>query len=109
MDSFGRPWPEESAWAKGGPLHAIEVRAALFHTQGGLRTDAAARVLREDGAPVPGLYAAGGTAAGLSGDGATGYLSGNGLLHAVVSGRWAGEAAAEEAARVGPGPAASAL
>jgi 3-oxosteroid 1-dehydrogenase len=32
-------------------------------TKGGLTTDAAARVLREDGTVIPGLYAAGNTSA----------------------------------------------
>ncbi|CAK0898330.1 unnamed protein product, partial [Prorocentrum cordatum] len=94
-DGFGRPWPRESPFGGvPGALHAVRVRAALFHTQGGLRCDASQRVLRADGSPIGGLFAAGGTAAGLSGHDALGYLSGNGLLHAVVSGRWAGRAAA---------------
>jgi fumarate reductase flavoprotein subunit len=47
----------------------VKVTGALFHTQGGLVVDTAARVLRADGTPVPNLYAGGGTAAGLSGHG----------------------------------------
>jgi fumarate reductase flavoprotein subunit len=46
-------------------------------------------VLR-DGAPVRGLYAAGGAAAGVSGHGAAGYLAGNGLLSALGLGYLAG-------------------
>jgi len=68
----------------------VQVTGALFHTQGGLRTDARARVLRRDGTPVPGLYAGGGAACGVSGNGDSGYLSGNGLLSAVVLGWIAG-------------------
>lgn len=37
--------------------------------QGGLRVDSHARVLRIDGSIISGLYAGGGTAAGLSGNG----------------------------------------
>jgi len=66
-----------------GRLAAIHVRPALFHTQGGLRIDARARVVTESGAALPGLYAAGGAAAGISGHGASGYLAGNGLLPAL--------------------------
>ena len=33
--------------------------------------------------PIPGLYASGGAAAGISGHGASGYLAGNGLLPAL--------------------------
>jgi fumarate reductase flavoprotein subunit len=65
------------------PFAAIAVRPALFHTQGGLVVDGGARVLHESGAPIPGLYAAGGAAAGISGHGAGGYLAGNGLLPAL--------------------------
>lgn len=65
------------------PLCAVRVVPALFHTQGGLRVDGDARVLREDGSAIPGLYAAGGAAAGISGHGAGGYLAGNGLLPAL--------------------------
>ena len=65
------------------PYAAVRVVPALFHTQGGLVVDGAARVLRPDGGPVPGLYASGGAAAGISGHGASGYLAGNGLLPAL--------------------------
>lgn len=87
-------WREEFA---GGPLespfYGIHVRGALFHTQGGLRVDDHGRVLRSDGSPIAGLYAGGGTAAGVSGPGPVGYSSGNGLLAATVLGLLAGEAA----------------
>jgi 3-oxosteroid 1-dehydrogenase len=36
-------------------------------TKGGLVTDAAARVLREDGSPIPGLYASSNSAASVFG------------------------------------------
>jgi fumarate reductase flavoprotein subunit len=76
------------------PLHGVRVTGALFHTQGGLVVDRAARVLRVDGSPIPNLYAGGGVAAGLSGHGAGGYLSGNGLLTALGYGFLAGRDAA---------------
>jgi fumarate reductase flavoprotein subunit len=72
------------------PLYAVRVAAALFHTQGGLRVDGRARVLRRGGEPIAGLYAAGGTAAGMSGHGAAGYMAGNGLTAAAVLGYLAG-------------------
>ena len=77
-----------------GELAAVCVTGALFHTQGGLRVDANAAVLRQ-GAPVPGLYAAGGAAVGMSGHGASGYLAGNGLLAALGLGRLAGRHAGQ--------------
>jgi fumarate reductase flavoprotein subunit len=84
------------------PFYGIHVRGALFHTQGGLKVDSRARVLRFDGSPVPGLYAGGGTAVGISGKGYKGYSSGNGLLAATVLGKISGEAAAEELAKEAP-------
>lgn len=65
------------------PYRAVRVLPALFHTQGGLLVDEHARVRHRDGGTVPGLYAAGGAAAGISGRGAAGYLAGNGLLPAL--------------------------
>jgi fumarate reductase flavoprotein subunit len=43
-------------------------------------------VLRADGTVIPGLLAAGGTVVGISGHGAAGYSSGNGLAQAFVLG-----------------------
>ena len=79
------------------PFFACRVVPALFHTQGGLKVDANARVLRNDGTPVPGLFAGGGAAAGISGRaGALGYASGNGLLTAIALGRLAALKVARE-------------
>lgn len=79
-DSFGRTdWMAPLS----GRLAAIRVRPALFHSQGGLRVDRHAQVLRGDGTTITGLYASGGAAAGISGHGASGYLAGNGLLPAL--------------------------
>jgi fumarate reductase flavoprotein subunit len=72
------------------PFYGTKVTGALFHTQGGLAVDDHARVLRADGSVVPDLYAGGGTACGISGHGAGGYLSGNGLTTALGYGRLAG-------------------
>jgi fumarate reductase flavoprotein subunit len=78
------------------PYYGALITGALAHTQGGLVVDVHARVLREDGRPIPNLYAGGGTAAGISGDGPEGYLSGNGLLSALGFGLIAGEHAAAQ-------------
>jgi fumarate reductase flavoprotein subunit len=90
-DEFGRTEFEDVLCP---PYVAIKVQPALFHTQGGLLVDRNAQVLRTDGTPVPGLYAAGGAAAGISGHGADGYLAGNGLLSAFGLSYLAGQAAA---------------
>jgi fumarate reductase flavoprotein subunit len=84
---FGKPLEE--------PLYGVRVTGALFHTQGGLRVNKMAQVIRKDGSPVPNLYAGGGTAAGFSGkSGPSGYLSANGLLAALVLGKIGGEQSA---------------
>lgn len=79
------------------PYYGSRVSAALVHTQGGLRIDERCQVLREDRSVIPGLLAAGGTAAGISGDGPDGYMSGNGLIQAFATGMIAGEQLAERA------------
>jgi flavocytochrome c len=93
-DPFGRL--EFSGGPLEPPFYGIQVRGALFHTQGGLKVDTSARVLRPNGRHVPGLYAGGGTAVGVSGSGYRGYSSGNGLLAATVLGKIAGETASGE-------------
>lgn len=91
-DAFGRDFTTKPALC--APYHAIKVTGSLFHTQGGLAVDEDARVQREDGTPLPNLFAGGGAACGVSGPADWGYLSGNGLLTALTLGRLAGAAAA---------------
>ncbi len=90
-DPFGRDFSATPPLAP--PYRAVRVTGALFHTQGGLVVDTQARVLRPDGTPLPNLLAAGGAAGRVSGSQASGYLSGNGLLSAVVLGAVAGRTA----------------
>lgn len=87
-DEFGRQF--ESTNKLSAPYYAVKVTGALFHTQGGLEVDHNARVLNQDGQPLPNLYAGGGAARGVSGTGADGYIAGNGLLTATTFGRLAG-------------------
>ncbi len=49
------------------PFYAIRVVPGDLGTKGGLRTDSRARVLRPDGTPIPGLYAAGNASAAVMG------------------------------------------
>jgi fumarate reductase flavoprotein subunit len=92
QDPFGRDFSTRPPLTE--PYYAIKVTGALFHTQGGLVVNERAQVLDRSGRPIPRLYAGGGAACGLSGDHVWGYLSGNGLLSAVVLGRIAGTGAA---------------
>ena len=91
-DAFGRDFTGKPPLV--GPFRAAKVTGALFHTQGGLVIDATCRVLREDGSAITNLFAGGGAARGVSGDGADGYMAGNGLLTATTFGKIAGRAAA---------------
>lgn len=49
------------------PYYAVRIVPGDLGTKGGLRTDAHARVLREDGSVIPGLYAAGNASAAVMG------------------------------------------
>jgi hypothetical protein len=81
---------------KDGPLIAVRLRVLTRKTLGGLQTDLEGRVLRQDGAPLPGLYAAG-EVAGFGGGGMHGYrsLEGTFVGGCLFSGRNAGRSAAQ--------------
>lgn len=87
-DAFGRSFAGLPPLTP--PYCGVKVTGALFHTQGGLEVTETANAIRADGTPMQSLFAAGGAAVGVSGSGDAGYLSGNGLLSAVVLGRIAG-------------------
>ena len=57
-----KPNPNLAALAE-PPFYAIKIVPGDLGTKGGLRTDERARVVREDGSVIPGLYAAGNTSA----------------------------------------------
>jgi flavocytochrome c len=80
-----------------GPFYAVELRpATVCFTAFGLRIDARARVLGNDGAPIPGLLAAGECTGGVVGEQYVG--SGNSYANCVTIGRIAGTTAASHAA-----------
>lgn len=91
-DDFGRDFAGSPPLVP--PYYAVRVTGALFHTQGGLCTDEAGRVLTENGEPLPNLYAVGGAARSVSGPGGWGYLPGMGICTAITLGRLAGRDAA---------------
>ncbi|MFG2175810.1 FAD-binding dehydrogenase [Streptomyces niveus] len=84
---------------KAGPLIAVRLHILTRKSLGGLQTDLSSRVLRADGTPLAGVYAAG-EAAGFGGGGMHGYrsLEGTFLGGCIFSGRAAGRAAAEAVA-----------
>ncbi len=93
VDEFGRRFQGTQMLL--GPYYGVQVNAALLGTEGGLAIDVQGRVVCPDGSPLPNIVAAGAAARGVSGDGAGGYLEGNGLLAAFVGGFNAGRSAAQ--------------
>ncbi len=75
-----------------GPLIAVRLNILTRKSLGGLHTDLASRVLRPDGTPFEGLYAAG-EVSGFGGGGYHGYnaLEGTFLGGCIFSGHAAGE------------------
>jgi flavocytochrome c len=104
--------PETNLWMRGiqrhclqGRLFAVAVAAELVFTQGGMLINSRGQVIHESGKPIPGLYAAGDNALGMSGstggeDSCPGYLSGVAILTALSFGRVAGRNAAGEKAKL---------
>jgi tricarballylate dehydrogenase len=77
------------------PFEAYAVTCGITFTFGGLRIDTDARVISTDGAPIPGLYAAGELVGGIF---YFNYPGGSGLTNGAVFGRIAGASAARAAA-----------
>jgi len=83
----------KSNWANpidAPPFEAFAVTCGVTFTFGGLKIDAAARVIDADGAAIPGLYAAGELVGGLF---YNNYPGGSGLMAGAVFGKIAGASA----------------
>lgn len=65
-DPSHKPNPNLGTIAK-PPFYAVRLYPGDLGTKGGLLTDENARVLKEDGKPIPGLYAAGNVSASVMG------------------------------------------
>lgn len=85
-DEFGRTL--FSTKLENGPWVATPRRASIHHTMGGVTIDTEARVLDEDGNPIPGLYAGGEITGGLHG---ANRLGGNAVVDTVVFGKLSAE------------------
>jgi len=97
-DKLGRVVPPHPLVdPKAGPLIAVKLHILTRKTLGGLETDLDSRVLKADGTPIDGLYAAG-EVAGFGGGGVHGYraLEGTFLGGCIFSGRAAGRGAAND-------------
>ena len=71
-----------------GPWVITPRRVSIHHTMGGIHIDELCHVLDENGAPVPGLYAAGEVTGGIHG---ANRLGGNAVVETVVFGKLAAE------------------
>jgi tricarballylate dehydrogenase len=88
--------PPKSNWAlpiDEAPFHAYPIISANVFTFGGLKIDSAGRVLNDDGAPLPGLYAAG----EIVGTYYRTYTGATSVLKGLVFGRLSGLDAAQRA------------
>jgi tricarballylate dehydrogenase len=88
--------PPKSNWAtplQRGPFIGYPLTCAITFTFGGLRSDARARVVRRDGIPIDGLYAAG----EVTGLYYNAYPAGTSVLRALTFGRIAAREAAARA------------
>lgn len=85
--------PPKSNWSRPiseGPFEAYPIMAANVFTFGGLKTTARAEVVDRDGAPIPGLWAAG----EMTGLYYSNYTGSTSVLRGATFGRIAGTAAA---------------
>jgi len=89
-EDFGRSATGMPVSLETPPFYAVRVTPAIHHTMGGLSVNTQTQVLRADGTPIAGLYAAGEVTGGLHG---ANRLGGNGVADIVVNGRLAGLAA----------------
>jgi tricarballylate dehydrogenase len=89
--------PDKTNWARPietPPFKVYPVTAGITFTFGGLRVGPDAKVLRSDGLPLPGLFAAGEITGGFFYEN---YPAGAGLMRGAVFGRIAGQGAAQAA------------
>jgi tricarballylate dehydrogenase len=90
----------KSNWANTideSPFEAYAVTCGLTFTFGGLKIDSNAQVIDTEGAPIPGLYAAGELVGGVF---YFNYPGGTGLMNGAVFGRIAGASAGQRATQV---------
>jgi len=78
------------------PFEAYAVTCGITFTFGGVKIDTSARVIDVEGAPIPGLFAAGELVGGIF---YFNYPGGAGLMNGAVFGRIAGDSAGRRAAQ----------
>lgn len=71
-----------------GKVYAIKVAPGIHHTMAGVKINTQTQVLKEDGQPIKGLYAAGEVTGGLHGGN---RIGGNAVADIIIFGRQAGQ------------------
>lgn len=82
-DDFGHSATKMTAALEMAPYYAVRGTPAIHHTMDGLSVDTETHVLKADGTPIPGLFAADEVTGGLHG---ANRLCGNGVANIVVNG-----------------------
>lgn len=77
-----------------GKVYAIKVAPGIHHTMAGVKINTQTQVLKEDGQPIKGLYAAGEVTGGLHGGN---RIGGNAVADIIIFGRKAGQESAKYA------------
>ncbi|WP_393186761.1 flavocytochrome c [Lactococcus garvieae] len=77
-----------------GKIYAIKVAPGIHHTMAGVKINTQTQVLKEDGQPIKGLYAAGEVTGGLHGGN---RIGGNAVADIIIFGRQAGQESAKYA------------
>lgn len=77
-----------------GKVYAIKVAPGIHHTMAGVKINTQTQVLKEDGQPIKGLYAAGEVTGGLHGGN---RIGGNAVVDIIIFGRQAGQESAKYA------------
>ncbi|MFK4783584.1 flavocytochrome c [Lactococcus petauri] len=75
-------------------VYAIKVAPGIHHTMAGVKINTQTQVLKEDGQPIKGLYAAGEVTGGLHGGN---RIGGNAVADIIIFGRQAGQESAKYA------------
>ncbi len=75
-----------------GKVYAIKVAPGIHHTMAGVKINTQTQVLKEDGQPIKGLYAAGEVTGGLHGGN---RIGGNAVADIIIFGRQAGQEASK--------------
>jgi fumarate reductase flavoprotein subunit len=89
--AFGRTTGMEHSLSI-GPYYAIKIAPGIHHTMGGVKINTKTEVLKEDGTPIEGLYAAGEVTGGLHGQN---RIGGNAIADIIIFGRQAGSESAK--------------